>query len=228
MAYKWIKGNKTYSYTPKEFQCDFLSDIGRLPTSHRFGEKQPNDTISDDPCIPGSECFCFEDGSIWLLGIETDTWIKVGYKFGGSSGNIGSGNTGGSHITSYDQLTDTPLENLSGKTSTPLILSNLQSGIYKISGNYSVTNSTEIVSAGASGDIFIISNGKILQMSSAGINLYKIQPNNTYEVNTYTSKNDISTEILEQLNSESFNSEIENIVDQKLSYATDVDIDSFF
>lgn len=228
MAYKWLKGNKTYSYTPKEFQCDFLSDIGKLPTAHRMGGKQENDTISDDPCMPGSECFCFEDGSIWLLGIETDTWIKVGYKFGGSSGNTGSSGTGGTNVTSYNQLEDIPLQNISGRTSTPLILSNLQSGIYKIAGNFSVTNNQKIMYAGISGDIFMISNEKIMQMASDGITLYNLKSDSTYTVNTYASKDNISTEILEQLNNGNFNSEIESIVNQKLSYATDVDIDNFF
>lgn len=152
MGYKWIKENKIYSYTPKKYQCDFLSDIGKLPTSKRIGDKQPEDTISDNPCAPGSECFCFEDGSIWLLGIETDTWIKVGFKYGGSSGNSGSS---GSDITSYDQLSDIPLKNLNGYTSTPLILSNLPPGIYKIVGNYSVTTNSKSISCDPSGNIFI-------------------------------------------------------------------------
>lgn len=225
MAYKWLKGNKTYSYTPKEFQCDFLSDIGKLPTAHRMGGKQENDTISDDPCMPGSECFCFEDGSIWLLGIETDTWIKVGYKFGGSSGNTGSG---GSNITSYNQLTDIPLKNLVGNTSTPLILSNLSPGIYKILGNYSVTNNSKKSATETSGDVFIISSGKIMQMASTGITMFDIKSDGSYTTSSYATKDNLSTEILEQLNTGTLNLEIQNIVNQKLSYATDVDIDGLF
>ena len=225
MAYKWLKGNKTYSYTPKEFQCDFLSDIGKLPTAHRMGGKQENDTISDDPCMPGSECFCFEDGSIWLLGIETDTWIKVGYKFGGSSGNTSQG---GSNITSYNQLTDIPLKNLVGNTSTPLILSNLSPGIYKILGNYSVTNNSKKSATETSGDVFIISSGKIMQMASTGITMFDIKSDGSYTTNTYASKDTLSTEILEQLNTGTLNLGIQNIVHQKLSYATDVDIDGLF
>lgn len=225
MGYKWLKGDKNYSYKPKEFQCDFLSDIGKLPTAHRVGEKQENDTISDDPCIPGSECFCFEDGSIWLLGIETDTWVKVGYKFGGSSVNTGNS---GINITSYNQLKDTPIENLNDHTSTPLILSHLKPGIYKISGNYSVTTEAEIMSTKSSGNIFIVSDENVMQMSSDGITLCDIKPDGNYKLNTYTTKDNIATEISAQLKTENFNSEIKNIVDEKLSYATDADIDNFF
>lgn len=225
MAYKWLKGNKTYSYTPKEFQCDFLNDIKKLPTAHKMGVKQEHDTISDDPCMPGSECFCFEDGSIWLLGIETDTWIKVGYKFGGSYGNAGSG---GQNITSYNQLTDIPLKNLTGNTSTPLILSNLQPGIYKILGNYSATNNSKNFTTGASGDIFIICSESVMQLASNGVTMFDIKSDGSCATTTYTTKEDISNEILEELNTGSLNLEIQNIVNQKLSYATDVDIDNLF
>ncbi len=225
MGYKWIKENKIYSYTPKKFQCDFLSDIGKLPTSKRIGEKQEEDTISDNPCAPGSECFCFEDGSIWLLGIETDTWIKVGFKYGSSSGNGGSSNQ---NITSYNQLNDIPLKNLTGHTSTPLILSNLQPGIYKITGNYSVIANSKSMSADACGNIFMISNGKIMELSSKGVTLFDLKSDGTYTTESYATVSNISTEILKQLNSDNFNLQIENIVNQNLSYATNVDIDSLF
>lgn len=225
MGYKWIKENKIYSYTPKKFQCDFLRDIGKLPTSKRIGEKQEEDTISDNPCAPGSECFCFEDGSIWLLGIETDTWIKVGFKYGSSSGNGGSSSP---NITSYNQLNDIPLKNLTGHTSTPLILSNLQPGIYKIAGNYSVIANSKSMSADACGNIFMISNGKIMELSSKGVTLFDLKSDGTYTTESYATVSNISTEILKQLNSDNFNLQIENIVNQNLSYATNVDIDSLF
>lgn len=227
MGYKWIKENKIYSYTPKKFQCDFLRDIGKLPTSKKIGEEIEGDTISCDPCMPGSECFCFEDGSIWILGIETDTWIKVGFKYGGSCGNGGSGSEG-TNITSYNQLNDIPLKNLTGHTSIPLILSNLQSGIYKIIGNYSVTSNSRSMSTETSGNIFIISNQKIMELSSKGVTLFDIKTDGTYTSETYVTDSNISTEVLTQLNSESFNLSIENKINQKLSYANNADIDSFF
>ena len=36
MAYRLIKNNNTHSYMCKQFQCDFLSDIGKLPFSSLF------------------------------------------------------------------------------------------------------------------------------------------------------------------------------------------------
>ena len=107
MAY-WIahNSNRSYSNSHRCFQCDFTRDIDKLPTSKKIGVKENNDTLSTNPCAPGSECFCFEDNSIWLLGMETDKWIRVGYKYGGSSNSGGPSGGNTSSITSYDQLKD--------------------------------------------------------------------------------------------------------------------------
>ena len=226
MAYRLIKNSNHYSSCMgKQYQCDFLNDIGKLPTSKRIGEKQENDTVSDDPCGPGSECFCFEDGSIWILGIETDTWIRVGYKYGGSSGSAGGS---GSGITSYNQLNDVPLKNLTGRTSTPLVLSDLESGIYKIAGNYSITSNSKSIPTGKSGNIFIIYDEKILDMAAEGVTLFEVQPDGGYTSDTYTTADAVSTEITKQLNSDVFNSQIEDKITENLSYATNDDIDNLF
>lgn len=231
MSYWLKKDNKVYTFIAKQFQCDFLSDIAKLPTTKKIGAKQENDSISDDPCLPGSECFCFEDGSIWILGLETDTWIKIGYKYGyqQSNGSSGSGNSG-SNITSYNQLNDVPITNYAGKTSTPLILTNLPSGIYKITGNYSIVSNSKIFSANDSGNIFIISSdeGKITEVAPDGITLFDVKPDNTYSTDTYSTTNSTHKDILKQLNSEDFNSQIESKINEKLSYVSDNDIDSLF
>lgn len=89
MAY-WVheSGNKNNSLW-RFYQCDYLSDISDLPTATREGRPQLNDTVSKNKCAPGSQCICQEDGSVWLLGKDTDKWIpkKV------SSGSSGSGIT---------------------------------------------------------------------------------------------------------------------------------------
>ncbi len=74
MAY-WIVKRNNYNGS-KYFQCDFLSDIDKLPTHQHEGEKQENDTVSSYLCAPGSQCLCQEDSSTWLLGLSTDAWIK--------------------------------------------------------------------------------------------------------------------------------------------------------
>lgn len=87
MAYWIIKAGNRNSASWRYFQCDYLSDINRLPTTTKQGNPQENDTVSDDIVSPGSQCLCHEDGSVWLLGKETDKWIKVNTYSGGAGGD---------------------------------------------------------------------------------------------------------------------------------------------
>lgn len=78
MAY-WIVHINTCNNS-RHFQCDYLSDIDKLPTMKKEGIKQQNDTISSNKCVPGSQCLCQEDSSVWLLGKDTDNWIKTNWR----------------------------------------------------------------------------------------------------------------------------------------------------
>lgn len=88
MSY-WIHeaGNRNSSLW-RFFMCDYLSDIKNLPDALKDGLPQPNDTVCKNRCSPGSQCFCLEDSSIWILGKDSDQWIKKKNTFssGGSSG----------------------------------------------------------------------------------------------------------------------------------------------
>ena len=61
----------------RSFMCDYRSDIDNLPRRGIKGKRQADDTLSDDPCTHGSDCFCLEDGSAWILGKDTNTWIEI-------------------------------------------------------------------------------------------------------------------------------------------------------
>lgn len=78
MAY-WIqkKGSTLEMSGYKSFMCDYRSDINKLPKKGIKGERQDDDTISDNPCVYGSDCFCLEDGSVWILGKDTNTWKEI-------------------------------------------------------------------------------------------------------------------------------------------------------
>lgn len=93
MAY-WIHeaGNRNSSLW-RFFMCDNLSDIKNLPDALNDGTPQLNDTVCKNKCSPGSECFCIEDGSTWILGKETNKWIKT---------NISSSSSGGTTIIEKD------------------------------------------------------------------------------------------------------------------------------
>lgn len=93
MSY-WIHecGNRNSSIW-RFFMCDNLSDIEKLPNATNEGQPQPDDTVCKNKCCPGSECFCIEDGSTWILGKETNKWIKT---------NISSSSSGGTTIIEKD------------------------------------------------------------------------------------------------------------------------------
>lgn len=76
MAY-WIHeaGSKNSSLW-RFFMCDYLTDIQNLPDAQKEGQPQPNDTVCKNECSPGSQCFCIEDGSVWILGKDTNKWVK--------------------------------------------------------------------------------------------------------------------------------------------------------
>ena len=74
------------------FICDNLSDINNLPTVNE-GQPQSNDTVCKNKCSPGSECFCIEDSSTWILGKDTNKWIKT---------NVSSSSSGGTTIIEKD------------------------------------------------------------------------------------------------------------------------------
>ena len=75
MAY-WIQeihGNTNR----KSFMCDNKSDIEKLPKYGIEGAEQEGDTVSPEPCLYGSDCFCLEDKSAWILGKEENEWIEI-------------------------------------------------------------------------------------------------------------------------------------------------------
>lgn len=78
MAYWVQKKNSTLeNHGYRSFMCDYRSDIDNLPRKGIKGARQYDDTLSDEPCIYGSDCFCLEDGSAWILGKDQNKWIEI-------------------------------------------------------------------------------------------------------------------------------------------------------
>lgn len=65
-------------------------------------------------------------------------------------------------------------------------------------------------------------------MAAEGVTLFEVQPDGGYTSDTYTTADAVSTEITKQLNSDVFNSQIEDKITENLSYATNDDIDNLF
>lgn len=85
MAYWIVKSGNSQNSTWRYFQCDYMTDISKLPTTTKQGVEQVNDSVCSYTCAPGSKCLCQEDGSIWLLGKDTNSWIRQKSSTGGNA-----------------------------------------------------------------------------------------------------------------------------------------------
>ena len=78
MAY-WIQetgGNHNLS-NYRMFYFDTESEIDDLPTATKEGKQQDDDSVSAQKCSYGSEAYCLETGSVYILSKDTDTWMGV-------------------------------------------------------------------------------------------------------------------------------------------------------
>lgn len=76
MAY-WVQEISGIRSNYRSFICDYRNDIQKLPKVSIAGAEQKDDTISSLPCSYGSDCFCLEDSSVWILGKDTNEWKEV-------------------------------------------------------------------------------------------------------------------------------------------------------
>lgn len=60
----------------KTFYADTAADINNLPTHTKEGVPQ-GDLSSHKQCAYGSSCLCIETSDLYVLGKETDKWIKL-------------------------------------------------------------------------------------------------------------------------------------------------------
>lgn len=79
MAY-WIQktAGKRNVQNCKLYNCDYFSDIDKLPRFGIEGEPQEGDSTASDPCSYGSKCICLEDGgSQWILSKDSNEWCQM-------------------------------------------------------------------------------------------------------------------------------------------------------
>lgn len=73
----WLNPKAVHTETFKSFMCDTRKDIIDLPRKGIKGKIQEDDNTVHLPCLCGSECFCLEDTSSWLLGKDKNQWIEI-------------------------------------------------------------------------------------------------------------------------------------------------------
>ena len=70
-------------------------------------------------------------------------------------------NQSGETITSYDSLTNKPIINKYGNINSPIILFNLDNGVYMINGQYKLSNNYETIFAASQKILFLINSDEV-------------------------------------------------------------------
>ena len=105
-----------------------------------------------------------------------------------SSGTLEKcGGGGGSGTSNYDSLINIPITNKVGSLENPLMLGEFESGIYKVKGNYFLSDNTSLTQFIETNPnvIFLIDkeSKKYLKLSPTGVTEISINPDGTYTQN---------------------------------------------
>lgn len=146
---------------------------------------------------------------------------------------------GGISTALYDDLQGIPIINKKGTITSPLIISELEDGIYKVIGNYYLTSNTSGTQfIESSNCLFFVSkeDKRFLKISPTSITEFLVKDDGTYESNTVVNNGNIEETIKQEVknyfDSEGVTQDIVGIVDQRISEkfgeVTDEDIADLF
>lgn len=155
-------------------------------------------------------------------------------------GNLEDKDTVVDYINSltYNKLSDKPIENLIGSLNAPVYISSLEDGIYKIKGQYIISQSKPAIQSSAEDILFFVSHdpelhGKmtVTKMQGTSIVLYFLQTDGTYRTDKYITENWIaeqnymSAENAKKFVLETIQETVSNIIDQQLDAKLDSALD---
>ena len=139
---------------------------------------------------------------------------------------------------SYNKLSDKPIENLIGSLNAPVYISSLADGIYKIKGQYIISQSNPTVQSSAEDVLFFVSHDPelekkmtITKMQGTSIVLYFLQTDGTYRTDKYvtenwiTDQNFMSADSARELITETIQESVADIIDQQLDAKLDSALD---
>lgn len=135
---------------------------------------------------------------------------------------------------SYNKLSDKPIVNLIGSLTTPVYISSLDDGIYKIKGQYIIGGSNTTVNSSPEEAFFFVShdadvNNKITitKMQGDSIVLYFLDSDGSFKTDRYitenwiTAQNYMSAESVKEYVAQAIQESVETIVDQTLETKLD-------
>lgn len=175
--------------------------------------------------------------------IGLDQYIKaadVGKLLDDIVGNLEDKNTVVDYINSlsYNKLSDKPIENLIGSLNAPVYISSLEDGIYKIKGQYIISQSNPTVQSSAEDVLFFISHDPelekkmtITKMQGTSIVLYFLQTDGTYRTDKYitenwiTDQNYMSADDAKEFITKTIQESVADVIDQQLDEKLDSALD---
>lgn len=169
-------------------------------------------------------------------------------------GDIGDKSTVVDYIDtlSYDSLGNTPIINLYGEITKPVVISNLDDGVYKISGQFKIGGSYNTVQISSEGALFVVArmhtdnSTVITQILGNAIKIYTIASDGTgrtdrYITESYINQKDFITsgEVKEYVKSivkdaivetidQVLDERLDAVLEDKFDYYTEQDIISIF
>lgn len=151
-------------------------------------------------------------------------------------GNLEDKNTVVDYINSlsYNKLSDKPIENLIGSLNAPVYISSLKDGIYKIKGQYIISQSNPTVQSSAEDVLFFIFHDPelekkmtITKMQGTSIVLYFLQTDGTYRTDKYitenwiTDQNYMSADAAKEFITKTIQESVADVIDQQLDEKLD-------
>lgn len=74
----WIQEHDCNKNSRRMYHCDYRSDIPKLPTNTKMGDKEAADSEeAADLAKYGDRCLCLEDSSLHELRNEPDDWKEL-------------------------------------------------------------------------------------------------------------------------------------------------------
>lgn len=155
-------------------------------------------------------------------------------------GNLEDKNTVVDYINSlsYNKLSDKPIENLIGSLNAPVYISSLEDGIYKIKGQYIISQSNPTVQSSAEDVLFFVSHDPelekkmtITKMQGTSIVLYFLQTDGTYRTDKYitenwiTDQNYMSADAAKEFITKTIQESVADVIDQQLDEKLDSALD---
>lgn len=149
----------------------------------------------------------------WMLG-DVDTGVQA------------------SGTANYDELSNKPVLQIAGDTDVPVVLSNLASGLYKISGTYKINTTTTFSYTAKHLLCFIdAEEEKIFMLSATGGNILSFTDPEITEDNSITTQKDVEEKSVESATDDDIDDLFDSSLvddDERMEDATIDDIDSMF